>query len=45
MIPGFRFATSGLQAAAAMARNSGSAVEYFNLPTNRVIELGTQIEI
>jgi KUP system potassium uptake protein len=30
---------------AAMARNSGSAVEYFYLPTNRVIELGTQIEI
>jgi len=30
---------------AAMARNAGSAVEYFNLPTNRVIELGTQIEI
>jgi KUP system potassium uptake protein len=25
--------------------NAGSAVEYFNLPTNRVIELGTQIEI
>ena len=30
---------------AAMARNSGSAVEYFNIPTNRVIELGTQVEI
>jgi KUP system potassium uptake protein len=29
----------------AMARNAGSVVEYFNLPTNRVIELGTQIEI
>ena len=28
-----------------MARNAGSPVEYFNLPTNRVIELGTQIEI
>ena len=28
-----------------MARNSGSAVEYFNIPTNRVIELGTQVEI
>ena len=28
-----------------MARNAGSAVEYFNLPTSRVIELGTQIEI
>jgi KUP system potassium uptake protein len=30
---------------AAMARNASSVVEYFNLPTNRVIELGTQIEI
>jgi KUP system potassium uptake protein len=30
---------------ATMARNAGSAVEYFNLPSNRVIELGTQIEI
>ena len=30
---------------AAMARNAGSAVEYFNIPTNRVIELGTQVEI
>lgn len=30
---------------AAMARNAASAVEYFNIPANRVIELGTQIEI
>ena len=30
---------------AAMARNAGSAVEYFNLPSNRVIALGTQVEI
>ncbi|MGA0024996.1 MAG: potassium transporter Kup [Burkholderiales bacterium] len=30
---------------AAMARNASSVVHYFNLPTNRVIELGTQIEI
>jgi KUP system potassium uptake protein len=30
---------------ATMARNAGSVVDYFNLPTNRVIELGTQIEI
>jgi KUP system potassium uptake protein len=29
---------------AAMSRNSGGAVEYFNIPTNRVIELGTQVE-
>ncbi len=30
---------------AAMARNAGSPVEYFHIPANRVIELGTQIEI
>jgi KUP system potassium uptake protein len=30
---------------AMMTRNAGSVVEYFNLPTNRVIELGTQVEI
>lgn len=30
---------------AAMARNSGSIVDYFSIPANRVIELGTQVEI
>ena len=30
---------------ATLARNAVSAVEYFNLPANRVIEVGTQIEI
>jgi KUP system potassium uptake protein len=30
---------------AAMARNSSSASDYFNIPTNRVVELGTQVEI
>lgn len=30
---------------ATLARNASSVVEYFNIPTNRVIELGTQIEI
>ena len=30
---------------ATLARNGGSPVEYFNLPANRVIEVGTQIEI
>ena len=30
---------------ATMVRNAGSAVDYFHLPANRVIELGTQIEI
>ena len=30
---------------AAMTRNAGSVVEYFNIPSNRVIELGTQVEI
>ena len=29
----------------AMARNAGSAVEYFHLPSNRVIELGAQVRI
>ncbi|HEX2828377.1 MAG TPA: potassium transporter Kup [Burkholderiales bacterium] len=29
----------------AMARNAGSAPDYFNLPANRVVELGTQVEI
>jgi KUP system potassium uptake protein len=30
---------------AAMARNASSVVEYFHLPANRVIELGTRIEL
>jgi KUP system potassium uptake protein len=30
---------------AAMVRNAGSIVDYFNIPPNRVIELGTQVEI
>lgn len=29
----------------AMARNASSAVEYFRIPADRVIELGTKIEI
>jgi len=29
----------------AMARNAGSITDFFNLPTNRVVELGTRIEI
>jgi KUP system potassium uptake protein len=29
----------------AMARNAGNVTDYFNVPTNRVIELGTRIEI
>ena len=28
-----------------LARNASSPVEYFNLPANRVIELGMQIEV
>jgi KUP system potassium uptake protein len=28
-----------------MARNARSATEFFNIPPNRVVELGTQIEI
>ena len=30
---------------AAMARNSGSVADFFNIPTNRVVELGTRVEI
>ena len=30
---------------AAMSRNSASATDFFHIPTNRVVELGTQIEI
>jgi len=28
-----------------MARNSGSVTDFFNIPTNRVVELGTRVEI
>jgi KUP system potassium uptake protein len=28
-----------------MSRNAATAMEFFRLPTNRVVELGTQIEI
>ena len=28
-----------------MVRNAGSAVDCFNLPENRVVELGTQVEM
>jgi KUP system potassium uptake protein len=30
---------------AAMSRNAASATDFFHIPTNRVVELGTQIEI
>jgi KUP system potassium uptake protein len=30
---------------AAMARNAGNAASYFNIPDNRVIELGTRVQI
>jgi KUP system potassium uptake protein len=30
---------------AAMARNASSATDYFNIPANRAVELGTRIEI
>ena len=29
----------------AMARNAGSVSDFFNIPTNRVVELGTRVEI
>ncbi len=28
-----------------MSRNGASATDYFNIPANRVVELGTQVEI
>lgn len=30
---------------ASMSRNAGTAMAYFKIPTNRVVELGTQIEL
>ncbi len=30
---------------ASMARNAGAAMTFFRIPTNRVVELGTQIEL
>jgi KUP system potassium uptake protein len=30
---------------ATMSRNAGSPAEYFTIPPNRVIEIGTQIQI
>jgi KUP system potassium uptake protein len=30
---------------AALARNAGNITDFFNIPTNRVIELGTRVEI
>ena len=30
---------------AAMARNAGSVTDYFGIPTNRVVEIGTRVEI
>jgi KUP system potassium uptake protein len=30
---------------AAMARNAGNVTDYFNIPANRVIELGSRVQI
>ena len=30
---------------AAMARNAGSVTDFFNIPANRAVELGTRVEI
>jgi len=30
---------------AALSKNAGSAADYFNLPANRVIELGTKLQL
>ena len=29
----------------AMARNAGSITDFFNIPPNRVVELGTRVEM
>jgi KUP system potassium uptake protein len=29
----------------AMARNAGSITDFFNIPSNRLVELGTRVEI
>ena len=39
-----RLLTDGWQVAA-MARNAGNVTDYFNIPTNRVIELGSRVQI
>lgn len=43
--PGEGMAQWREQIFAALARNAGSTADYFHLPANRVIELGTRIEI
>jgi KUP system potassium uptake protein len=30
---------------AVMSRNASSATEFFNIPANRVVELGTRVEL
>ena len=30
---------------AAMSRNAGNVTEFFNIPANRAVELGTRVEI
>ena len=30
---------------AMLARNAGSVTDFFNIPANRVVELGTRVEI
>ena len=30
---------------AAMARNAGSVTDFFNIPTNRVVEFGSRVQI
>ena len=42
---GSRLARSSERLFAAMSRNAGSAADYFNLPANRVIELGAKLQL
>ena len=41
----FRSRTYWDDSFAAMARNAGSVTDFFRIPTNRVVELGTRVEI
>ena len=44
-VPGIGMAMWRERLFAGMVRNAGSVVEYFHIPPNRVIELGTQVEM
>ena len=50
IVPGAESAPDGMakwreHMFAAMARNAGNVTDFFNIPSNRVVELGTRVEI